>query len=191
MTYDEIKLLMRSGNLYLEDNDDINKERSDAKANSYEFNHLHPFEKDRKQELMHTMFGAFGEKGFIEGPVYFSYGTHVFIGDHFYANFNLTLVDDAHINIGNRVMIAPNVVLSTAGHPLDKKTRATGQQFSQDITIEDDVWIGAGVIVHPGVTIGQGSVIGSGSVVTHDIPAHCLAYGTPAKVVRDNLNDES
>lgn len=187
MTYEDIKLLMRSGKLYTEDNAEINQERSEAKLLSYEFNHLHPSEKLRKEELMKEMFGKF-DGGFIEGPIYFSYGKHVFIGNSFYANFNLTLVDDAHIVIGDRVMIAPNVTLSTAGHPLDKVTRATGQQFSMDIVIEDDVWIGAGVIVHPGVTIGHGSVIGSGSVVTKDIPPNSLAYGSPARVVRDDLN---
>lgn len=188
MTYEDVKLLMRSGQLYAEKNKEINRERADAKSHSYEFNHLHPFEKTRKQELMKKMFGSFGDGGLIEGPIHFSYGRHVFNGESFYANFNLTLVDDAHIIIGDRVMIAPNVVLSTAGHPLDKVTRATGQQFSKDIIIEDDVWIGAGVIVHPGVTIGQGSVIRSGSVVTKSIPANSLAYGTPAKVIRNDLN---
>lgn len=187
MTYDEIKLLMRSGNLYVETDDAINEERLNAKSWSYEFNHLHPKDQIRKQSLMREMFGSF-KNGHIEGPIHFSYGKHIFIGESFYANFNLSLVDDAHIYIGDRVLIAPNVVLSTAGHLLDKETRSKGLQFSKDIIIEDDVWIGAGVIVHPGVTIGQGSVIGSGSVVTKDIPQHCLAYGVPAKVVKENID---
>ena len=92
------------------------------------------------------------------------------------------MVDDAHIIIGDNVMIAPNCTLSTAGHPIDVETRISGAQFSKDITIEDIVWIGAGVIIHPGVTIGSGGVIGSGSVVTKDIPAMSIAYGTPATV---------
>ena len=98
----------------------------------------------------------------IEPPFHVSYGSHVHVGDGFYANFNLVLVDDADIHIGDRVMIAPNVTISTAGHPTVPEERVGGWQFSLPVRIEDDVWIGANVVILPGVTIGAGSVIGAG-----------------------------
>ncbi len=110
---------------------------------------------------------------------------HVFIGDNFYANFNLTLVDDAHIYIGNDVMIAPNVTIATAGHPIDPELRKQGYQFVAEVHIGNNVWIGAGAVIMPGVTIGDNTVIGAGSVVAKDIPANVVAFGVPCKVIRE------
>ena len=105
-----------------------------------------------------------------------------------YANFNLTVVDDTHVYVGNDVLFAPNVVLATAGHPIDPELRKNDYQFNIPIRIGNNVWLGAGVIVMPGVTIGDNSVIGAGSVVTKDIPSGVVAHGTPCKVVRE-IND--
>ena len=97
------------------------------------------------------MFARVGKECWIEPPINFAYGTHISIGDNFYANFNLTLVDDAEITIGNNVMFAPNVTISTAGHPIHPDLRHTQQQFSLPVVIEDGVWLGTGVIINPGV----------------------------------------
>ncbi|MET4695544.1 DapH/DapD/GlmU-related protein [Endozoicomonas lisbonensis] len=91
--------------------------------------------------------------------------------------------------IGDNVMIGPNVTLCTAGHPLDTKTRNSGEEFAKPVTIGNDVWIGANVLVLPGVTIHDGAVVGGGSVVTKDVPAHCVVVGNPARVVREEINN--
>lgn len=180
----EMKDLMRSGNLYHDMQAGLPEERMAAKLLQHDFNHLAPDQSLEKQELIQTMFGSVGENVWIEAPIRFSYGKHVHIGHHFYANFNLTLVDDAHITIGNHVMIAPNVTLSTAGHPENIEKRRAGFQYSKDIHIEDGVWIGAHVVVMPGVRIGKDAIIGAGSIVTKDIPQGVVAYGVPCKVIK-------
>ncbi|EGQ9054321.1 hypothetical protein GEN90_19755 [Vibrio parahaemolyticus] len=102
-----------------------------------------------------------------------------------YANFNLTLVDDTYIYIGNSVMIGPNVTIATAGHPIEPDLRREVAQFNIPVHIEDNVWIGANSVVLPGVTIGENSVIGAGSVVTKDIPSNVVAVGNPCRVLRE------
>ena len=123
-----------------------------------------------------------------QAPAYFAYGCNTYIGENFYANFNLVVVDDIEVHIGNNVMVAPNVTLSVTGHPVDPEYRRGGTQFSLPIVIGDDVWIGANSVILPGVTIGDNSVIGAGSVVTQDIPANSVAYGVPCRVIRE-IND--
>ena len=183
MNYKEIKRQMRSGALYLETDPQINKERVEAKELLKKYNDSSGLDLNLRNELLQKMFGSI-ESSFIEPPLRYSYGKHVFIGKGFYANFNLTLVDDAHIYIGDHVLIAPNVVITTAGHPENPEKRKAGWQYSKDIHIGNNVWIGAGSIIHPGVTIGDNTIIGSHSVVTHDIPENVVAFGIPCKVQR-------
>ncbi|MGL5298895.1 MAG: sugar O-acetyltransferase, partial [Plesiomonas sp.] len=121
---------------------------------------------------------------YIEPPLRANWGRHTHLGHHVYANFNLTLVDDTHIYIGDHVMIGPNVTLATAGHPIDPEYRKRLAQFNLPVRIGNNVWIGAGCVVLPGVTIGENSVIGAGSIVTRDIPANVVAFGNPCAVVR-------
>ena len=109
---------------------------------------------------------------------------HVHFGKRVYANFNLTLVDDTHIYVGDYTMIAPNVILATAGHPLLGALRERNYQYNMPVRIGRNCWLGAGVIVLPGVTIGDNTVVGAGSVVTKDLPSNVLAVGTPCRVVR-------
>lgn len=106
------------------------------------------------------------------------------IGDDFYGNVNLTLVDDVDIRIGSGVMIAPNVTLTTTGHPVHPDLRHDYNRFSEPIVIEDKVWIGSNAVVLPGVTIGYGSVIGAGSVVSRDVPPMVVAVGVPCRPMR-------
>lgn len=174
-----------TGRLYTDMTEGLPEERMRGKELMYDFNHTRPSEEAKRAELMEKMFKSLGKDCWIEPPIFFAYGNNVSIGDNFYANFNLTLVDDGLIEIGNRVLLAPNVVLSTSGHPLDPELRGTGQQYSFPIVLKDDVWLGSGVIVNPGITIGKGSVIGAGSVVTADIPPGVVAVGSPCKVLRE------
>ena len=133
------------------------------------------------------MFAAIGENSYIEPPVHANFGgKNTFIGKNFYANFNLTLVDDGKITIGDNVMIGPNVTIITAEHSLKAEERLQKEnQINHPVTIGNNVWIAANVTIFPGVTIGDNSVIGAGSVVTKDVPANVIAFGNPCKVQRN------
>lgn len=122
---------------------------------------------------------------FIETPVHMSYGKHVHLGDNFYANFNLVMVDDGEIFIGDKVMIGPNVTICTTGHPVYPLYREMVAHYSLPIHIGNNVWIGAHSVVLPGVTIGDNAVIGAGSIVTRDIPENVVAAGNPCRVLRE------
>lgn len=150
----------------------------------YDFNVTRPSEGARRRELMERFFAEAGEGLYIEPPLHANWGCSTHWGAHCYANFNLTLVDDGEIFIGDHTMIGPNVTLVTTGHPIRPDLRERIGQYSEPIHIGRNVWIGAGVIVLPGVTIGDNSVIGANSLVTKDIPADSVAYGSPCKVVR-------
>jgi galactoside O-acetyltransferase len=176
---------MEVGELYTDQCEGLPEERLAGKELAFDYNMTRPSEEVRRQEILKKMFGSLGENCWIEPPVRVAYGNHTHIGDNFYGNFNFVVVDDATVTIGDNVMVAPNVTISTAGHPIDPEIRVTGQQFSLPVTIEDNVWLGTGVIINPGVTIGRNSVIGAGSVVTKSIPANVVAAGVPCRVIRE------
>lgn len=180
----EIKEKMRSGMLYTDMEEELEKERLACRELVYDFNHSRPSEAEQRQEILKRLLGSVGKCPWIEPPVRFAYGKNTHIGDYFYANFNLVVVDDIEVYIGDYVMMAPNVTVTVTGHPVDAGLRRPGTQFSFPVTIEDGVWIGAGAILLPGVTIGKNSVIGAGSVVTKDIPADVVAVGNPCRVLR-------
>ena len=142
-------------------------------------------EKAKRRELLSRFFGSVGENLYIEPPLHASFGKNTHWGNNCYANFNLTLVDDGEIRFGDHVMLAPNVVITATGHPVHPELRKKTAQFSIPVRIGNNVWIGAGAIILPGVTIGDNTVIGAGSVVTHDIPADCVAVGSPCRVIRE------
>jgi galactoside O-acetyltransferase len=151
----------------------------------YDFNLTRPNELEKRQQLLKSMFGKIGEGCYIEPPLHSNFGArHVFMGNDVYANYNLTLVDDGNIYIGDNVMFAPNVIVATAGHPIIPELRLRGLQFNKDVHIGNNVWIGAGAILMPGVSIGDNTVIGAGSVVTKDIPSNVVAVGNPCRVLR-------
>ena len=106
------------------------------------------------------------------------------MGENFYANVGLTILDGAPVTFGDNVFVGPYCGFHTAGHPLDAGQRNRGLEYARPITVGDNVWFGAQCCVLPGVTIGSGSVIGAGSVVTHDIPSGVLAAGNPCRVIR-------
>lgn len=144
-----------------------------------------PFEeKERMEFLIRDIFGAVGAEPWINAPFYCDYGYNIYIGDHFICNYNCVMLDVAPIIIGNNVQIAPNVTISTAGHPVHPETRATQYEYGRTIRIGDDVWIGAGVTINPGISIGSGAVIGSGSVITRDISPMIIAAGNPCRPIR-------
>ena len=139
-----------------------------------------------REYLMHKMFAEIGEGCYIEPPIFSNFGcTNVHFGKGIYCNFNLTLVDDNDIYVGDYTMFAPNVTLATAGHPILPSLRGEyGLQYNLPIRIGKNCWLGAGTIVLPGITIGENTVIGAGSVVTKDIPSNVVAVGNPCRVLR-------
>ncbi len=172
------------------------QELRDIKHKAHEacrrFNQMDEYDEGRLP-IIRDFIGAIGGKYYFQGPIQFNYGTHTFIGENFFANFNLTVMDDARIFIGNNVMFGPNVSLMATNHPLLPKERTAMRypdghvsmsEYAEDIHIESNVWIAANSVVLGGVTIGEGSVIGAGSVVTKDIPAGYLAYGVPCRPMR-------
>lgn len=166
--------------------DALNAEQAECREKLARLRAVSDFDKSGEREaLIREILGAAGENPHINSPFYCDYGKNIYVGDNFYANYNCTMLDVAPIRIGDRVLLAPGVVLATACHPLDRAERATGWELGYPITIGDDVWLGANVIVNPGVTIGSSSVIGSGSVVTRDIPPNVVAAGNPCRVLRE------
>lgn len=180
-----IRERMKNGMLYTDMGEGLEQERRRCKELLYDFNLTRPSEESLRASLLGELLGGMGRDIWIEPPFHMAYGTNVHIGDYFYANFNLVIVDDIDVYIGNNVMIAPNVTITPTGHPVDPELRRPGNQFSIPVRIGNDVWIGSNAVILPGVTIGDNSVIGAGSVVTHDIPANVVAVGNPCRVLRE------
>lgn len=177
---------MTSGDLYLPDGDEIMSEQLKCLDKLYDFNQTRPTEQDKRAAMLKEMFAEIGENCYIEPPLRANWGgKHCHFGKNVYANFNLTLVDDSHIYVGDYTMIAPNVVISTAGHPILPELREKAYQYNMPVHIGRNCWIGAGALIMPGVTIGDNTVIGAGSVVTKDIPANVVAVGNPCRVMRE------
>ena len=177
---------LHSGEVYDPTVSSIMDEQLQCLNRLYDFNNTRPIELEKREKLLKDMFCEVGVNCYIEPPLHSNWGgKHTHLGNNVYANFNLTLVDDTYITIGDNTMIGPNCTLATAGHPIDPTLRAKAYQFNIPITIGKNVWLGAGVIVLPGVTIGDNSVIGAGSVVTKDIPSNVVAFGNPCKVIRE------
>lgn len=179
------------------------KELKDIKHKAHElcrmYNSMDEYDENRLP-LIREFIGEIGENYYFQGPIQFNYGCHTFIGKNFFANFNLLVMDDGKIFIGDNVMIGPNVSLLSTNHPLiaDERVRMKYEdghismsEFAGEIRIEDDVWLAAGVTVLDNVTIGKGAVVGAGSVVTKDVPPGWLAAGNPAKLIREISEKDS
>lgn len=160
------------------------EERMKCKIMCRKYNDLMPDRLEERKALLKTLLGHTGENFYIEQPFYCDYGYNISVGDNFYSNVNLVILDGAKVTFGDNVFIAPDCGFYTAGHPLDVARRNKGLEYARPITVGNNVWIGAGVHVLPGVTIGDNCVIGAGSVVNRDIPANSLAVGNPCRVIR-------
>lgn len=181
-----IREKQHSGEIYQPMDAEILKEQLVFLDSLRAYNEIPHVRMREREEKLRQMLAEVGEGCYVESPFYANFGgRHVHLGKNVYANFNLTLVDDTHIYVGDYTMIGPNVTLATAGHPIDPDLRRQGLQYNMPIHIGKNCWLGAGVIVMPGVTIGDNTVIGAGSIVTKDIPANVVAVGNPCRVLRE------
>ena len=177
---------MHTGELYLPGDEEIMRHQLKRLDRLYDFNMTRPTELKKREEMLREMFAEIGDDCYIEPPFHSNFGgEHVHFGNHIYANFGLTLVDDTHIYVGDNTMFGPHVTVATAGHPIDPTLRAKEYQYNMPIHIGKNCWIGAGVTILPGVTIGDNTVIGAGSMVATDIPSNVVAVGNPCKVLRE------
>lgn len=165
--------------------DGLAQERLAAKKKTFAFNHLDPEDQAGAVAILKELLGRTGQDIWVEAPFHCDYGYNIEVGEHFYANYNLTILDVGRVRIGSNVQIAPNVSIFTAGHPIHPQARGSGYEYGLDITIGDNVWIGGGAILLPGVTIGNNTVIGAGSVVSRDLPDRVIAAGSPCRILRE------
>lgn len=176
---------MLSGELYDANDAALIEERQRSKDLCFRYNQIQPCKMKERKGIIKTLFGKTGRMFLIEQPFYCDYGYNIEIGENFYTNVNVVILDCAKVTFGDNVFIAPNCGFYTVNHPLDAENRDKGLEYAKPITVGNNVWIGAGCSILPGVTIGDNAVIGAGSVVVKDIPANVLAVGNPCKVIRE------
>lgn len=170
--------------------DGLPEERMENAQKTFEYNNCSPLEMEKADLLIREILGKAGTDITIRPPFYCDYGKNIEVGDNFYANFNTVILDVGKVRIGNNVMLAPNVSIYTAGHPIHPDSRNSGYEYGIAVTIGDNVWIGGNCVINPGVTIGNNCVIGSGSIVTKDIPDNSIAVGNPSAVIRQITEDD-
>ena len=165
--------------------DGLSEERMENKKRIYQYNLLAPDAVEEQEQLIKKILGKTGCHVHIEAPFHCDYGYNIEVGENFFANYNLTVLDVGLVRIGNNAQIAPNVSIYTAGHPVHPESRNSGYEYGIAITIGDNVWIGGNAVIMPGVTIGDNVVIGAGSIVTKDLHSNVIAAGNPCRVIRE------
>jgi acetyltransferase-like isoleucine patch superfamily enzyme len=188
MQTEKVKSL--EGKLYKAADYELFTKRQYTKEQIFRFNSLPPSEVEKRNEIIRKLFSGTGERFIIEPPFYCDYGSNISIGNNFYSNFNLTILDCAKIGIGDNVLIGPNVGIYAAGHPVHHELRIQEYEFAFPVYIGSNVWIGGSAVINPGIKIGDNSVIGSGSVVTKDIPSNVVAAGNPCRVIREITGED-
>lgn len=177
---------MLQGELYDANYDkSLIEERTKCKSLCFKYNNISPENTDERNSLIKKIVGKTKGNFLIEQPFMCDYGYNIELGENFYSNHNLIILDCAKVTFGDNVFIAPNCGFYTAGHPLDYETRNKGLEWAKPIKVGNNVWIGGNVVVLGGVTIGNNVVIGAGSVVTKDIPDNTLACGVPARKIKE------
>ena len=173
-----------SGKKYQANDPRLIEKLEHTRVRLWEFNNLRPDRTDEMKNMIQQLFGHIGNNFHINQPFRCDYGCNIFVGDNFFANFNLTILDEACVTIGDHCFIGPNVSMYTACHPLEADERNKFIEWAEPITIGNNVWIGGSVTILPSGTIGNNSVIGAGAVVTKNIPDNVVAGGNPAKIIK-------
>lgn len=190
---------MLAGKIYDCTDEELQRIARNAHRLCQDYNALRDTDPKRKEILKELLPNAKG-RIYLQGDIYFDYGVFVYIGDNFYANYGLRVLDTCPIHIGDNVFFGTGITLATPLHPLigeerrcymHEDGRFRDDEYGKPITIGNDCWFGCNVTVCPGVTIGDNCVIGAGSVVTRDIPSNSLAFGNPCKVNRKITKEDS
>lgn len=181
---EDIWAAMVSGEVYDASHPELIRRLKITREKLWEYNNLNPSLELRQKTILRDLLGGCGERFQINQPFRCDYGDNIFIGENFFANFNLTILDEAEVRIGRNVFIGPNVSIFTACHPLDAPTRNALAEWAEPVTIGDNVWIGGAATILPGVTIGDNVVVGAGAVVTKDVPSNVVVGGNPAKIIK-------
>ncbi len=177
-----------NGLAYISDEKVLEEQRTCRKI-LQRFNFADRSDFDLLAKIVKELLGK-SDGAWINPPFYCDYGSHIEVGKNFYANYNCTIIDVGKVKIGDNCMLAPNVAIYTAGHPIFPDTRNSTFEYGKEVTIGDNVWIGGNSVVCPGVSIGNNVVIGAGSVVVKDIPDNVIAAGNPCKVIRKITEDD-
>lgn len=177
---------MLAGELYnAEKDNDLFQERLLCKTLCQKYNNLPISEIEKRKNLLKQILGKTKENFWIEQTFFCDYGYNIEIGENFYANHNLVILDCNKVTFGDNVFVGPNCAFYTAAHPLDYQIRNQGLEYAKPIKVGNNVWFGGNVVVLSGVEIGDNSVIGAGSVVTKNIPPNCVVAGNPCKIIKN------
>ncbi|HDK7137486.1 TPA: sugar O-acetyltransferase [Clostridium botulinum] len=172
---------MLSGELYCAMDEELVKEHIRAQQLLAEFNNSLG---EDKNELLKSLFGKVGDNFCIKPTFRCDYGSNIYVGENFFANYDCIILDVCKVTIGDNCMLAPRVCIYTATHPLDAETRISGLEYGKPVAIGDNVWIGGNSVIVPGVTIGNNVVVAAGSIVVNDIPDNVVVGGNPAKIIK-------
>lgn len=186
--FEKVWDMMLSGEVYDATHPGLVERLVEVRGTIRKFNDMAPADIEGQREILRSLLGSVGKRFHFNQPFHCDYGRNIHIGENFFANFNLTILDEAEVRMGDNVFIGPNVSIYTACHPLDAERRDKGVEWAEPVTIGNSVWIGGGVTIVPGVTIGNRVVIGAGSVVTRDVPDDCVVAGNPARVIKKIQN---
>ena len=180
---------MLAGMNYSAIDPELLRELSETREKIYDYNALRPSETEKMKQMLHDILGHIGDNDItVNQPFHCDYGRQISVGRRFFANFNLTILDEARVTIGDDCFIGPNVSIYTACHSTDPVERNSRREWAEPVTIGDNVWIGGSVTILPGVTIGDNVSVGAGSVIVNDIPSNSVAVGNPCKVIRKIKN---
>lgn len=172
---------MLNGQLYNANDKQLVSERIHARKIIKQFNESM---EENRTDLLKSLFGNTGDKFYIEPTFRCDYGSNIYLGENFYANFDCIFLDVCKIIIGINCMLGPRVCIYTATHPLDPVLRNSGKELGKPVTIGDNVWIGGSAVINPGITIGNNSVIASGAIVTKNVPDNTVVGGNPARILK-------
>ncbi|MCU7746674.1 acetyltransferase [Priestia megaterium] len=179
---------MLDGELYNPADNQLVKDRENARRQVRIYNETLETEGDKRTKLLKELFGYTGENVYMEPNIRVDYGYNIFVGENFFTNFDCVILDVCEVRFGDNCLLGPGVHIYTATHPIDPNERNSGKEYANPIIFGNNVWIGGSSVINPGVTIGDNVVIASGSVVTKDVPNNVVVGGNPAKIIKENTN---